>query len=533
MDALFRQTLPEAEIDLFTGEQLPLADASSSELAEEGVDELGVAVTLDAARCLATVRAALHAPPTAPPPPWDDAALQACERRCHRWFLHAMVHWTHVLGHGIGAPELLALCLAFLWAARRLPQLHALPTPAPDAVRGHVHAARHLLRFWTSDEEHGRLAAELRNVESTLRRVVVLFCDHIRWFEPPMVMTERRLADATSLSIGIDIHEDFDNRVRDLTVPVVTDTGAAAASTTATPGGDEWHEGAAAEEESTELVCHVITDAEPSDVDPLEVLRLLTRVMGVGHMHRLYECVHATEPLPRPLPHAADVREADCAALDAHLADLRGRHLDESVPMLVTQLTRQQLLSAGALDYEVRFSGLTRATLSAAAALRFDHMRRVSDLEVCQRLATLPLAEVFDGAPDLGERFHDKLPVQHERASLKRLVRGVWTLVLLHHELRSIYDIDWLGQYVVWPQELLQRAGCAVAALRQGRPRLPLLVQLGHGWVLHTPEGRVRAPDVRAAAVLWARHVLEAHDGKTEGNIHIRPVLEGWGNERA
>lgn len=435
----------------------------------------------------------------------------AARGRLVRCWLRIHPLQRQAMGNGLGVPEALCLSLGYLERS------HLAPVGEPTA-QAEVARSQALLRGWNDHCQFAALSEfveALHRAAADLRAVAVLWGRSLSRAHAGMVATGRPLADMTVIAIGMDASQEFDNRAVDLRVPTATGGARAAAASPSTSDLDR------------ELLCCVVSDTPPDPLEPTELLRLATRITLAS------ECTRRVLPCPRPVRscwwhgEARESQRLELRQLEQHTDALIHRYLDESVSLVVAELMRFQLLSLGAVDYMARFSGLPLHALTGASALRFDHLRRVHDLALCQRLVTLPRAAVWSRA-DLPPVFHDTMPTPGQRLRLVEELRNLWILVLLAQELESLYNVSWFDHYVILPQEWQRRHGWCTRRKRWGHRRRPLLVLLGGLWhVVHGTEP-LECASLLDAVVLWCKLVEREFGGRTEQQIAIDALLRLW-----
>lgn len=456
------------------------------------------------------------------------SALEKCERRCQLRWLRAFERWPRALGNGIGLPELLFLCLCYMRGARAV----ATPSASLESVHGIAAALSGVASRWNHFlPDTPPLVEQLAHLKVLLSRgrdVLLRFCGHMDRFQPHMVQTSRRLTDMTVLAIGVDVHEQFDNRVHDLRTSVPTDAKEAVENNTDLAiGSDSALPHATHNDADRQLMCTIISDSALSPSDPMELLRIVTRMehsytVAVGLLLARTKVSSAVESARR-------VHQVESECLLDHVRTLCSRHVDESICLDAAELIRWQLLSAGALDYMARFTGLPRHSITGATALRFDHWRMVQDLSACHQLAHVDRTCLWepaktDALPALCAASDDVIV----RKSLLGITQSMWTLVVLNQECQAVFGVELLKDYVILPQDLLKRARLCTQQFRRGRPRRPLIVNLLGRWMVFDRDQRYVCDSLIVALVLWCKLMCNQFKGRTESDVNIDSLLLAW-----
>lgn len=445
----------------------------------------------------------------------EAAMWDAAQQRVVQCLLTHGRRQRRVMGNGLGTPEMLCLCLGYL-------ERDALPDTGEADVRGIISRGHDVLRLWNEQGRRSTLrefVREVGHVAHGLRAAAVLLGRSLLRVHPGMTATDRPMADMTVIAIGLDADQEFDNRAVDLRVPIV---GAAKADTAAAAARREKHDF------DQELLCSVIRDIPIEPTEPTELLRLATRLTFVD------ECLRATLPLDCFAsqrrwwhgPARATVR-AELDHLQQHVGMLLHRYLDESMARTVSELMRFQLLSIGAVDHMARFSDMPLHALNGASSLRFDHMRRLADLSLCQRLVTLPREKLWDAA-DLPLEFHEALPNIVDRRHWLQELRAFWLLVVLNMELESSFDVSLLQDYVILPQDWGRRSSWCTQTRRWGHRRRPLMVCVAGAWHIYHAGEALLCTGMEDAIVLWCKIMQREFQGVTERRVCIDVLLRMW-----
>lgn len=448
----------------------------------------------------------------------ETTEWEAARRRVLSYWFSSGRSQRRVMGNGLGAPELLCLCVGYL-ECTALPRMDEA-TAKRIATRGH-----NVLRLWN---EQGRchtlrdFVGEVQRVARELRAAAVLFGRSMMHIHPGMTATDRPLADMTVIAIGMDADQEFDNRAVDLRVPIVDAEAKKASAAAARRNKQDFDQ---------DLLCSVIRDIPNNPTEPTELLRLATRVTIVD------ECLRTALPpdsvdrlvLSRQWWHGAarTTVRAELDHLHQHVSALLHRYLDETVARIVAELMRFQLLSIGAVDYMARFSAMPLHALSGASSLRFDHLRRLADLALCQRLVTLPRGASWD-ATDLPQEFHDALPNLVDRRHWLSELRGFWLLVLLNMELESSFGVSLLMDYVILPQDWVRRSSWWAQTRRWGHRRRPLIVCVAGVWHVYHMREALICTGIDDAVVLWCKFMQREFRGVTERRVCIDVLLRLW-----
>lgn len=443
----------------------------------------------------------------------DRAVLphaEAVAQRCRALWRASYVEWNRVCGNGLNVPDLLwlALCHLFVASTPRTAVHHALRTDTGCVTRV-VLALRNTLQRWDQTAHHAALAAEATALEQQCMRVTVL------WGSQPQLAEQHPAAldlhvpqsDLSALGISIDVHEEFDNRAH----------------------VGEWKSAADLPKPPTAAAVRKRKHLDETCGDPLEPLELLRLGSRFSFFVRWQRALVTPRADGRLTVHTRVVSPAaETASLRRHVQRLGASYLDATLLQRAQLLAQRGLLSLGALDHMVRFMHLHRDHVGGATAVRFDPLRRVTDLAVAHRLSQCTPAETLDAADLLPDEPKFHLADAAQRLDVLRLLRDCWTLILLDNELCSLCDLDFLLHYVVTLSDTFHRRHLFVNATRELRPRLPVLVRCCAQWCVHCPGEVWCCETLEDALVQWATLVRQRHQGRTEIGRDIALVLHDW-----
>ncbi len=499
------------------------------------IDETGVSLARDADECIHLLQSYVET--SADDHSIDARIAEQCERRCKVRWLQSFARWPRAMGNGVGLPELLYLCLLYLRDAVG-PRLSRAPVATAHSV---ANVLRDLVGHWNfvlpgSPSFEQRLM-HMRKALADGKDVVLWISGDMDRFQPHMTSTARCVADMTVLAIGVDINEQFDNRVYDVHSGMGTNRDASVCepSRDAQPGADVLptasravcQEPVPVADLDRQMMCTIVSDAPVSPSDPMELLRVLARSehiysISVGLLTR-----HARVVPVRDC--AKTVHQVEREWITRHVRELLARHIDESICLDASELVRWSLLSVGALDYMARFTGLPRHSITGATALRFDHWRCVSDLAVCHQLSHVERTRIWDqGAEDAIPAIRSASEDVNIRWALLRMIRDMWTLTVLNQECQAIFGLRWMEEYVILPQDTLRMARVCTQVLRNGTLRRPLVVSLLGYWMVFDRDDRFVCEDLTVALVLWCKIMHTRFGGRTETDVNIDSLLTAW-----
>ncbi len=408
-------------------------------------------------------------------------------QRARQVWRRRYVDWKMPCGNGLNVPDLLwlAQCHMAVCAVARNGGSTGVSAAEADAVLRECVAT---LRGWDSPTRHTQLAAGLNTLEQRAMWAVVFWGGRDDHLTPALLSVDLSQHDVSALSIGLDVHAALDNRAH--TSEWKADQTAAAAAQQP-----------------------VNTAPEGASLSALSPVLLVTLSSRVSFFCRLQLAV------VRP-------RAGECVVHRGYAAHVNARR---RLQLHTAGLARQHLRSLaapGALEHHLRLLRTEWERVGGGTVVRSDVARRIEDLAASHKVSQLLVEDLLAADAvrhvELGAGEHTG-PV--ERGEVLQLLRDVWTLVLLHNELDSLYYVPFLEHYVVLQQDLRERAAVYTAATRELRPRLPVLLRCCAAWCVHCPAEVWVCATLEEALVLWAKLVLERHAGRTEADVDIASTL--------